>query len=263
MKIGLVLSGGGVRGLAHVGLLHALQEEGIKVHMVAGSSAGALVGALYCAGYSPDEMRTFFKNTPVFKFSFYTSDKPGILDSEKYRIFFEGYFPEDDFRALAKPLFVSTTNLMDACCRIFSEGELIRPLLASAALPPLFSPVEIEGKWYNDGGVMNNFPVEPLLGKCDWILGSYCNPVPRIGKNDLSSTVKILQRVYDLSFLASSQLRFHHCQYLFAPQELYDIGTLDTRQQKAAYKIGYARAKEQMPAILKSITEAEALLTSA
>lgn len=254
-KLGVVLSGGGVRGIAHIGFLKALEENGIHPKFISGASAGALVGALYAAGYSPGDMVNFFKTTPIFKFSFYSSSKPGLLDSEKYRIFFEKYFPENNFFALEKSLFVVATDLGNAHPHFFRKGNLIKPLLASAALPPLFSPVEIEGVLYADGGIMCNLPVEPLEKGCHRIIGSFVNPVRRLPKKHFTSTMKIFQRASDLRFYADSKSKFHLCDYVFEPQSLSKINLLDTRNIDKVFEIGYREALESMDDIVKALLQ--------
>ncbi|HDO26739.1 MAG TPA: phospholipase, partial [Bacteroidetes bacterium] len=173
MKIGLVLSGGGIRGIAHIGLIKVLEDHNIKPDIVSGASAGALVGALYAKGYSTETIIDFFHNTPLFRISFFAKNKPGLLDMEKYQTYFKEYFPEDSFESLEKQLYITATNLEDGRLDFFSSGELINPLLASAALPPVFAPVLINDKLYVDGGIMNNFPVEPLENNCDFIISSF------------------------------------------------------------------------------------------
>ena len=93
-KIGLVLSGGGVRAIAHIGFIKVLLENNIVPERVSGTSAGALVAALYAAGYQPDEMLSFFKQTPLLKFSLYARGKVGLMDSDKYELYFKKYFPK-------------------------------------------------------------------------------------------------------------------------------------------------------------------------
>jgi NTE family protein len=252
-KLGMVLSGGGVRGIVHIGFLKALEENGIHPQVLSGASAGALVGALYAAGYSSEEMVDFFKTTPIFKFSFYSSSKPGLLDSEKYRVFFEKYFPVDNFAALKKPLTVVATDLANAHPHFFRKGAIIKPLLASAALPPLFTPVEINGKLYADGGIMNNFPVEPLENCCDRIIGSFANPVKPMIKKHFTNTMKIFQRAADLRFYADAKSKFHRCDYVFEPQALSNISLLDTRNIDKAFEIGYQTALEGMVSILNAL----------
>ncbi len=99
-RIGLVLSGGGVRGIAHAGLMDALTEEGITVDCISGVSAGALVGALYASGHSTGDMNAFFKEIPIFQLQHYSGKKPGLFDSESYYDLLKPYWPEDDFGAL-------------------------------------------------------------------------------------------------------------------------------------------------------------------
>ena len=181
-SIGLVLSGGGVRGMAHIGVLRAMQEHGISAKMVSGSSVGALIAALYANGNSIADMLSFFKETPLFRYNFLTILKPGLVNTERYISIFKGYFPEDDFANLERELFVVATNLQKGEEEFFSSGELIRPLLASAALPPVFSPVNINNSMYGDGGIMNNFPLEPVKGKVDFMIGSNVSVIKQVEK---------------------------------------------------------------------------------
>ena len=140
-SIGLVLSGGGVRGIGHIGMLKALKEYGIEASVVSGSSAGALVGAMYAGDRSIEDMLAFFKETPLFKYNFFTINKPGLVDTDRYFDIFNEYIPFDTFESLHKQLFVTATNLQKGVEEVFYKGDLIIPLLASAALPPVFSSV--------------------------------------------------------------------------------------------------------------------------
>ena len=110
-EIGLVLSGGGVRALAHIGFIKVLIENNIIPTRVTGTSAGALVAALYAAGYSPDEMLVFFKQTPLLKLSLYARNKPVIMDSDKYALFFKKFFPENSFESLIKEFFKLSSKI--------------------------------------------------------------------------------------------------------------------------------------------------------
>ena len=122
--MGLVLSGGGIRGMAHIGLLKAMQEQGMEAQVVAGSSVGALVGALYANGNSIDEMLQFFRETPLFKYDFFAINKPGFIDTERYFKIFKGYFSENTFEALEKPLYVVATDLLKGDERVFYKGRV-------------------------------------------------------------------------------------------------------------------------------------------
>ena len=152
-KIGLVLSGGGVKGIAHIGVIKALSERGIYADVISGVSAGALVGSLYASGLTPAEMLLFFKETPLLKYNLLTMNKPGLFDTDKYVYFLKEYLPQHTFEALERKLVVVATNLEKGVAEFFNKGSLLKPVVASAALPPVFSPVLIQGQLYADGGI--------------------------------------------------------------------------------------------------------------
>ncbi|MRI01061.1 phospholipase [Kriegella sp. EG-1] len=241
-KIGLVLSGGGVKGIAHIGLIKALNEFNIDVGVISGSSAGALVGALYANGSSIDQMLAFFKETPLVKYNFLTFAKPGLIDTVKYYSLFLKRFNNDSFQALNKKLFVTATNLQEGTQRQFHDGELIRALLASAALPPVFSPIEIQGELYADGGIMNNFPVEPLIGECDIIVGSNVATIKQIPKKAINSSLKLANRVTSLMIHATYKAKLEYCNLIFEPEQLESFGVLDKKGIERAFNIGYDHA---------------------
>ncbi len=245
-SIGLVLSGGGVRGMAHIGVIQALNEYGISANIVSGSSVGALVGALYANGNTVKDMLAFFKETPLFKYNFLTIVKSGFIDTDRYVEIFKGYFPENNFAALERKLYVVTTNLQKAEQRFFSEGELIRPLLASAALPPLFSPLELDKELYADGGIMNNFPLEPVKNKVDYIIGSNVSIVGELEKKDLKNSIQLTGRVTGLMIYAINQEKLESCDLMFAPKTLEHIGVLDRKGLEKAYAIGYEHAIQEL-----------------
>lgn len=255
-KLGIVLSGGGVRALAHAGFIKALIEHGITPDYLSGTSGGALVATLYASGYHPDEMLAFFKETPLFSFSLVALKKPGLIDSAKYDLLFRRFFTKDTFEALHIPTTIAATNITSGTLEYFNSGELIKPLVASSALPPYFSPVEMHGELYSDGGVLNNFPVEPLEAHCDVILGSFVNPVTPIEKNDLSTTLKLLQRVYHISMDANYNEKFTKCDYVFMAPNIQKIGILDTKMLDKAFETGYQHALDEMETIQKRITNA-------
>lgn len=246
-EIGLVLSGGGVRGAAHAGVLKALEEHGIEPTQLSGSSAGAMVGALYAAGFEPEEIHRFFKeNSSVFQWQNFARGKPGILDADKYARMFEPWLHGHTFETLPKKIHICVTDVLAGKVRFFSSGELVRPILASAAVPGVFTPVEIDDDWYIDGGTMNNFPVEPLMGRCDVLLGSFVSPKKAIKKSELTTTVKLISRASDLTFLAGSQVKFGLCDFVFIPEDLWRYGTFDTKKVDEIYQVGYDHACRKM-----------------
>lgn len=253
-EIGLVLSGGGVRGAAHAAVLKVLEENNLAPTMLSGSSAGAIAGALYAADYTPDNILTFFKeNTNVFQWKHFARSKPGILDAEKFAKLFDPWLKGHTFESLSKKMHICVTDVLNGTFRFFSSGELVRPLLASAAVPGVFSPVEIGENWYIDGGTMNNFPIEPLAGRCELLIGSFVSPKETIHKSELSNTLRLINRASDLTFLSSSAYKFGQCDFVFMPQELSRYGTFDHKKVEEIYKVGYEHASRKIGDLLEAI----------
>lgn len=249
-KIGLVLSGGGYRGIAHVGVLKAMEERGIVADFISGTSAGAMVGALHAAGYHWAEVLDTFEKMEVFSFRNYAMNKPGMIDSDKFYPTLNELFPEDQFEALKTPLFVAATDIVEGKTRFFHEGDLIRPILASMAVPGVFSPVEIDGNLLCDGGVTNNFPTEPLLSLTDTLVGVYVNPLEKITKDKLKSGLAVVQRAYFVIRAVTSQQKFSDCDILIAPSGLNHFGVLSRGDTQAAFQLGYAEAIKQIDLFL-------------
>ncbi|WP_281541833.1 patatin-like phospholipase family protein [Maribacter aestuarii] len=244
-SLGLVLSGGGVRGMAHIGVIKAMEEFGLNAHVVAGSSVGALVGALYANGNTVDDMLRFFKETPLFKYNFFALAKPGLIDTERYIDIFKAYFPHDSFESLKKTLHVVATNLELGEEEFITKGELIKPLLASAALPPVFSPVSYKGMLYADGGIMNNFPAEPVFDRAEYVIGSNVSLVSKLQRKDLNNSIQLTGRVTGLMIYAINREKIAKCDLVFEPKELEKIGIFDRKGIEKAYALGYETAVNQ------------------
>ena len=249
-ELGMVLSGGGARGLAHVGVLQALAEQGVEPQVLAGTSSGAIVAALHAAGYSGEEMLEFFVEKNPLRLSKLSLVKPGFFDTEKVVGDFLEYFPENTFEALNKRIFLTATDIVEARPEIFASGPLIPAILASASTPLVFAPTEIDGHWYSDGGIIDNFPIEPLVGHCNLIFGVYATPLRRIHERDLGNSLSVSQRAFEIGMYYSSKRKFHQCDLLLCPTELSHFGTFDTKHFEEIMQVGYRAAQEQMESIL-------------
>ncbi|MDL5510234.1 patatin-like phospholipase family protein [Arenibacter sp. M-2] len=250
-SVGLVLSGGGVKGMAHIGMIQALNEFGISTRAVSGTSVGALVGALYANGNTVAEMLQFFKETPLFRYHFVTILKPGLLDTDRYFDLLARYFPGNAFESLQRKLYVVATDLQKGDEKIFSKGELIKPLLASAALPPVFSPVAINGRLYADGGIMNNFPYDEVALTSDFVIGSNVSGIKEIPKEGIKSSLQLANRTTSLMIYAINRNKVNKCDLLFEPKALELIGILDKKGIEKAYTIGYEHAVRVMEQVFK------------
>jgi NTE family protein len=254
MKLGLVLSGGGFRGVAHAGAIKALEEHGLFPTHIAGTSAGAVVGALYAYGHNDKQIKTFFKKLQIFDIKKFALSKPGFFDAEKFYPFFNSYLINDDFKALNKELIITATNILEGKLETFRKGELIRPLLASSAFPGLFTPVHIDGHYYVDGGALNNFPANLLRPTCDVLIGVYVNGFDIIDMNDLKHSYNVIERAFRLKAIREDLAKFRYCDLVIYPKDLRKFGTFDKRNLDSIFKIGYECASEtlanfQMPEI--------------
>lgn len=191
--IHLVLGGGALKGVAHIPLLEFLEKEKIQIKAISGTSAGALIGALYASGRTPAEILNFFLEHPLFRYEWMTPFSNGMLNSMKYKSYFEGNM-EATFEELSMPLYVCATDMIKGQSVYFSEGELWHKILASCAVPGIFRPVEVEGVMYSDGAVMDNFPVHPFKNKVLPIIGSFLRSPGAVTQKDLSNTRKVLKR---------------------------------------------------------------------
>lgn len=253
--LGLVLSGGGARGIAHVGVIEALRERGLNPDVIAGSSSGAIVGALAAAGHSSETMLDFFATRSPFRFQMVTFGKPGIIDTTKVVESFREYFPENSFEALDTRLFLTATDIANARLAIFESGPLVSAILASCSMPMVFTPTEIGGRWYVDGGVINNFPVEPLRGRCDVLVGHYASPLRVMHTADLDGVLAVAQRALEVGMYFSSKVKFHECDVMLCPDELSRYGLFDTRHHGEIFEIGYRAARERVDAIERALAE--------
>lgn len=251
--IGIVLSGGGSRGIAHIGVLQALAEHGIVPEVVSGTSAGAIVGALYAAGHSWETMLDFFLKKSPFRLSKVAFPARGVLDTEKMVPDFLELFPKDSFEALGKRLFVTATDLVSARREIFASGPLVRAVLASCSVPMVFTPTHVGKRLFADGGIVDNFPVEPLLGLCDVVLGVHVSPLTSIDQSHLRSPLSVTQRAYEIAMYYGSMRKFHQCDLVICPAGLEQFGLNDVKRRLEIHELGRRETLARMPEIKRLI----------
>lgn len=252
-KIGLVLSGGGTRGIAHLGLLQVLDELQVKPSIISGVSAGALIGAMYSAGKTPEEILSIAKKSINFGFSNFLWKKGGFFSREfLFRILLE-HIPHNSFEELGIPLYVNAVDFLKNETIYFSKGELIPCLEASSAVPLLFSPAEFQKSVYVDGGLLNNFPVEPLLGKCDKIIGVHVNKLEEYDHVQARfSRFTILERCYHMSIANSVYAKVPLCDIFIEPS-LHSFGMLHIKKADEIFERGYKAAAKEKENILSLV----------
>jgi NTE family protein len=239
---GLVLSGGGHRGVAHAGALQAMQEHGLHIDVISGSSAGAIVGAMHAANYSPQDILQLFKKIKLFSIATYARRKAGFVDSDAFYEILLEYFPENNFSSLSKELHITASNLVTATTKVFKNGPLIPAILASSAVPGVFTPVEIDGELYTDGGILDNFPVKPLRGKAVDIYGVYVCPLKKMSVTDFKRSYDVVNRAMHLKMHQLSVKKFEECTSVIYPEQLSNYHLFQSGEVDSIYKLGYDSA---------------------
>ncbi|CAM3468699.1 PNPLA domain-containing protein [Flavobacterium longum] len=233
IKVGLVLSGGGAKGFAHIGVLKVLEEAGVKVDYIGGTSMGAIVGGLYASGYNARQIDSIFQQTdfdallqdfiPRSSKSFYGKRNDELyavsLPFNKFRIgiptaLSKGLYNYNllaklthkvrhvrDFNQLPIPFLCVATNIETGEQVILNKGYLPQAMAASAAFPSLFAPIEIDGKMLIDGGVVNNYPIEEIkaLG-ADVIIGVDVQDDMK-DRSSLNDATRILVQISNLGMI--------------------------------------------------------------
>ena len=242
-KLGLVLSGGGARGFAHLGALKAMEDAGKKPDIISGTSAGALAGVFYADGYSPEEIIHLFIGKDLRKFVDLQIPKAAIFGTSGFRQFLKKNLRAKNFEDLSIPLRVATTNLDEGRSVIFEQGVLLDPIVASCSIPIVFNPVVIDGVNYVDGGLFKNLPVSIIRSECDHIIGVNVNPlVPK--KYNESSILHIAERSFHYLTKNNTLLDRQLCDTLIEMNDLTYFKTFDLVSAEKIFKIGYDYAQK-------------------
>ena len=217
MKIGLALGGGGVRGLAHISILETLDDLGIKPSIIAGTSMGAIIGALYASGMSGKEIRERISKHLILKDDTWrdiVAKKSNLLKLVKAfsaeiprggfintQGFFEYLFSEirkRTFEELDIPLLVIAADYWTAEEIVFEKDDLLPALQASMAVPGVFAPVSITDKVLVDGGVVNLVPYDHLLDRADFTIAVDVSKVRNPGKNEIPGALESVLGAFNI-----------------------------------------------------------------
>lgn len=240
-RLGVALSGGGARGFAHVGALKALEEAGMKPDVIAGVSAGAVAAVMYAAGVPLDEMLSLFTSTKFTDFarpSLIHGD--GIFSLMRFKQFIEEATGIDRLENLRIPTYVGVTDLDHGEPAEFHEGPLGERVVASCSIPIVFSPVEIDGIHYVDGGVLRNLPAWIIREKCETLIGINVSPLRTFEYK--KSFLDIGMRTYNLMAKANQQQDMDICDHVIITPELIHYQVFNLKDIHKAYLSGYAAA---------------------
>lgn len=240
-RLGVALSGGGARGFAHVGALKALEEAGMKPDVIAGVSAGAVAAVMYAAGVPLDEMLSLFTSTKFTDFA-----RPSLIHGDgmfslmRLKQFIEEATGIDRLENLRIPTYVGVTDLDHGEPAEFHEGPLGERVVASCSIPIVFSPVEIDGIHYVDGGVLRNLPAWIIREKCETLIGINVSPLRTFEYK--KSFLDIGMRTYNLMAKANQQQDMDICDHVIITPELIHYQVFNLKDIHKAYLSGYAAA---------------------
>jgi NTE family protein len=243
-KLGLVLSGGGAKGFAHIGVLKALEESNIKPDVISGSSAGAIVGAFYADGFTPEQIYNVFTQKKLFNYFEFTKPDIGLMKITGLTSVIKENLKAHTFEELTIPLFVCAVDLNNGNEVYFSSGSIIKPLIASSTIPILFQPVKINDNLFVDGGLLNNLPIEPIYYDCEKTIGVHINPVNYM--HEFNSLRKMAERCMHISIANNAYHKVELFDLYIEPRELVNFGTFEFSKAKDVYDIGYKAAKQAL-----------------
>jgi len=242
MKVGLVLSGGGARGITHLGVLKALEEMGIEFSIISGTSAGSIIGALYAYGYRSNDILELTKSLSFFKSLRPAWTRFGLLQMNWLYELLLKCIPENNFSALKIPLTIAATEIRKGEIHYFNEGDLIPAVIASSSIPAVFNPVLFNGGTYLDGGILDNLPVKPILDKCDFVVGLHCNSVS--SDFNILNIKTVVERSLLMAINANTQNSRGMCNVFIEPPYMDRYTAFDIGKAQEIFDIGYKYTKE-------------------
>jgi NTE family protein len=242
MKVGLVLSGGGARGISHIGVIKALVESGVTFSHISATSAGAIIGALYSKGYTPNEILEIIMATKLYKSMRPAWSWTGLLSLEGLRTVLIEFLPENTFEALKVPLTVAATDIIKGRAEYFTEGELIPRMLASCCVPFVFNPMNLDGGLYVDGGLTDNLPVKPIRNVCDVVIASHSNYIN--SSFDLKNFRSVIERSLLIAINGNTTISKGMCDVLIEPPDVGRYSGFDLGKAKELFESGYQFVKD-------------------
>lgn len=242
MRIGLCLSGGGARGIYHIGVLKAIQEKKININICSATSVGALMASLYFGGLNADQILQMAKDTRWFDFIRPSIPSKGLVDLDYLKKILEDKLSVKTFEQLKIPCKFAATNISTGKLVIFDKGDFIQPVLASCSVPMLFKPIMINNELYLDGGILMNMPSSIIRDHCDLLIGVSLLPIDVLSNKELNSGLKVLSRVLELSVHHSCINQNQLCDILIESPELSRFSKYDLREMNSLAEMGYETA---------------------
>ncbi len=252
-QVPVILSGGGARGFAHVGILQALEERQIQPSAISATSAGAMIGALIADGYTAAEVKEMvLKNIKLVDLLDFRRINGHLISLHKIGQFLKSQLRASTFEQLKLPFYVSAVNYHTGEPKIFQEGPIVEAVLAASSIPTLFEPTLIEGIPYVDGAVHSNVPSGPFEAQIEQVVACHVNPTGPY--NPKSSVFHSIDRAIHLSFLERNRQVQGRCRWFIEPYALHPYGMFEVHKLPEIYAAGYQGAVEFLDQMAPSNT---------
>ena len=245
MKIGLALSGGAARGIAHIGVLKYLEEQNVKPCCIAGTSAGSIVGAMYCSGKTINELEDAARNISWKELVKFSVPKQGLIKSSRLLNVLKGYIGAIDFSDLEIPLLVNAVDLLQGEEVILKKGPVAEAVHASCAIPGIFTPVKLGDYLLVDGGLLDNVPVT-VMDKfdLDYIIAVDVGAQKPLQKEP-NNIFEVLMQSFDI-IRRQRDIPAHENADLIIEPDLEDIMLWDVGKAQEIIERGYQAAREAL-----------------
>ena len=258
LRVGLALGGGVARGLAHIGVLSVLEEAGIQVDCVAGTSMGAIIGAGYCAGLEIADLKELAARAGWWQVTRPALSAGGFVTFKRLERFLEEQIGEFDVRDLAIPFAAVASDLVNSERVILDQGRLCTAIRASCSVPGLAPPVELDGRVLVDGGITDNIPadVARMLG-ADFVIGvDVFTPAHKRYLGPLGQSITAIETLIRHAGQGKDE-----CDCLIIP-DLAGQSYFRFSNHVRLIALGEAAARRQLPALLAALNPDRAARTN-
>ena len=245
-RVGAALSGGGARGFAHIGVLQALDEAGVKPDIVAGVSAGAVAAAFYGAGIPFSEMLRAFEKSKLSDFAELGVPKDGFFKLDRFGKFLKRNIPYERIEDLPVKTLICATDIDRGEAVVFEEGPLAECVLASCSIPIVFKPRVINGVRYVDGGVLHNLPAWAIRDRCRSLYGVNVSPPDKHRSRPKSTILDMATASFKLMAKTNVVPDLLLCDHVIQVEEIAHYNVFNLHEVEHIYSLGYKATKRML-----------------
>jgi len=228
-----------MKGAAHIGVLQALLDNGIKPDIICGASAGSIAGVMYADGLQSEEILYVLAHIQASKVFRPSLSLRSLAKHSFLKELLSAHISANNLEELSIPVIVAVSNLNTGYAEYHSEGAIEEIVAASSCIPIIFDPVNIGGNMYVDGGLLDNMPVKPLVELCENIIGVNLISMLPLQQTDLGNAVAMSERIFDMLVVNNTEDNYHLCDMIINPPEIMNYGVFGFKNGHALYEIGY------------------------